>query len=334
MPIEDQMTSPVTQQCFLGLPAVIVSPVMQRVMELVERVARTSASVLIMGETGSGKEIIARAIHHFSLRASKPWVDVNCAALPDQLMESELFGHERGAFSGADSMRQGLFEMAHTGTLFLDEIGELEPRMQVKLLRVLDGVPYYRLGGQRKIQVNTRVLAATNQDLEAAVRSGGFRGDLYHRLNQCQVRVPPLRERVEDIVPLAEHFLRQQCEHLSFSEEAKSMLRRHDWRGNARELRNVVTAAVVRSKGDRIESYDITVQKSGMGVEARPAGGLRLDGLERDAILEALRKTQGHHQQAADLLGISRRTLSRKLKLYGTELKGESAYAYRTAIDS
>ncbi|HEY3839984.1 MAG TPA: sigma 54-interacting transcriptional regulator, partial [Bryobacteraceae bacterium] len=219
------MTSTVTQQCFLGLPAVIVSPAMRRLMELVERVARTSASVLIIGETGSGKEIVARAIHHFSVRSSKPWVDVNCAALPDQLMESELFGHERGAFSGADSMRQGLFEMAHTGTLFLDEIGELEPRMQVKLLRVLDGVPYYRLGGQRKIQVNTRVLAATNQDLEAAVRSGGFRSDLYHRLNQCQVRVPPLRERVEDIVPLAEHFLRQQDECLSFSDAAKRVLR-------------------------------------------------------------------------------------------------------------
>jgi DNA-binding NtrC family response regulator len=334
MPIEDQMTSPVTQQCFLGLPAVIVSPVMQRLMELVERVARTSASVLIMGETGSGKEIIARAIHHFSLRSSKPWVDVNCAALPDHLMESELFGHERGAFSGADSMKQGLFEMAHTGTLFLDEIGELEPRMQVKLLRVLDGVPYYRLGGQRKIQVNTRVLAATNQDLETAVRSGGFRGDLYHRLNQCQIRVPPLRERVEDIVPLAEHFLRQQCEHLSFSEEAKQMLRCHDWRGNARELRNVITAAVVRSEGDLIEGFDISIMKTTPGVHARPPGGLRLDGLEREAILEALRKTQGHHQQAADLLGISRRTLSRKLKLYETDMKGESAYAYGSTLDN
>ena len=327
------MTSTGTEQCFLGLPAVIVSPAMRRLMELVERVARTSASVLIMGETGSGKEIIARAIHHFSLRASKPWVDVNCAALPDQLMESELFGHERGAFSGADSMKQGLFEMAHTGTLFLDEIGELEPRMQVKLLRVLDGVPYYRLGGQRKIQVSTRVLAATNQDLEAAVRSGSFRSDLYHRLNQCQVRVPPLRERLEDIVPLAEHFLRQQCEFLSFSDGAKRVLRGHDWRGNARELRNVVTAAVVRARGEVIEDYDISILKSGPGEVRQAPGDLRLDGLERDAILAALRKTGGHHQQAADLLGISRRTLSRKLKIYGTDFKEEPAYAYGTSLD-
>ncbi len=162
-------------------------------MELVVRVARTSAAVLIVGETGCGKEIVARAIHHFSLRSAKPWVDVNCGALPEQLMESELFGHEKGAFSGAEAAKPGLFEMAHGGTLFLDEVGELEPRMQVKLLRVLDGVPYYRVGGQKKIAVDTRILAATNRNLEEAVRAGRFRGDLYHRLNQCQVRVPPLR---------------------------------------------------------------------------------------------------------------------------------------------
>src|SRR5262245_51756858 len=149
------------QLCFLGTAAVIASPAMRRLMELVERVARTSASVLITGETGSGKEIIARAIHHFSLRSSKPWIDINCGALPDQLMESELFGHEKGAFSGADATKPGLFELAHTGTMFLDEVGELEPRMQVKLLRVLDGTPYYRVGGQRKVQVNTRIVAAT-----------------------------------------------------------------------------------------------------------------------------------------------------------------------------
>ncbi len=301
-------------------------------MELVERVARTSASVLIIGETGSGKEVVARAIHHYSLRSSKPWVDVNCAALPDNLMESELFGHERGAFSGADSLKPGLFEMADTGTLFLDEIGELEPRMQVKLLRVLDGVPYYRLGGQKKVQVNTRILAATNQDLESAVRSGSFRSDLYHRLNQCQVRVPPLRERIDDIIPLAQHFLRQQCPQTSFSEDAKQALRRHDWAGNARELRNVVTAALLRAQGDMIEAQDLDRLQSSGRPGPRPAGDLRLDGLEREAILEALKKTGGHHQQAADLLGISRRTLSRKLKLYGPDVKEEPDYAYGTTL--
>lgn len=306
---------------------------MRQVMDLVERVARTQASVLIIGETGSGKEIVARAIHHFSLRSSKPWVDVNCAALPDHLMESELFGHERGAFSGADSLKQGLFEMANTGTLFLDEIGELEPRMQVKLLRVLDGVPYYRLGGQKKVQVNTRILAATNQDLEASVRSGGFRSDLYHRLNQCQLRVPPLRERIEDIVPLAEHFLRQQSMEAGLSDDAKCVLQAHDWPGNARELRNAVIGALLRSRGALIEAQDFSGLKVTDSRASRLGGALRLDGLEKDAILEALRKTGGHHQQAADLLGISRRTLSRKLKLYGPEGRGEANYVYGTTLD-
>jgi DNA-binding NtrC family response regulator len=249
-------------------------------------------------------------------------------------MESELFGHEKGAFSSADSAKPGLFELAHTGTLFLDEIGELEPRMQVKLLRVLDGVPYYRVGGQRKIEVSTRILAATNQNLEEAVRGGRFRSDLYHRLNQCQVRVPPLRERPEDIVPLAEFFLRQHSEQACFSEEAQEALRAYHWPGNARELRNVVTAALVHARGYEIESADL----GPLELSAHPArriaalptagGGLRLDGLERDAILEALRKTGGHHQRAAALLGISRRTLTRKLKLYRDVEDKESNHAY------
>jgi DNA-binding NtrC family response regulator len=297
-------------------------------MEIVEKVARTSAAVLIVGETGSGKEIVARAIHHFSLRSQKPWVDVNCAALPEHLMESELFGHERGAFSGADSTKPGLFEMAHTGTLFLDEIGELEPRMQVKLLRVLDGVPYYRLGGQKKVQVNTRILAATNQNLEAAVRSGQFRSDLYHRLHQFEVRVPPLRERREDIIPLAEHFLRQQCEVSTFSEDAKRLLRSFAWPGNARELRNFVTTALVQATGDVITVEALGCRETASCGPVRSTGGLRLDGMERDAILTALQKTSGHHQRAADMLGISRRTLSRKLKLYNADEKEEDAYAH------
>jgi len=305
--------------CFLGLPAVIVSPAMRRVMEIVERVARTSAAVLIVGETGSGKEIVARAIHHFSVRSQRPWVDVNCAALPEHLMESELFGHERGAFSGADSTKPGLFEMAHTGTLFLDEIGELEPRMQVKLLRVLDGVPYYRLGGQKKVQVNTRILAATNQNLEARVRAGQFRSDLFHRLNQFEVRVPPLRERKEDIVPLAEYFLSQQGATTTFSEDAKRLLCACAWHGNARELRNAVTSAVIRATGEVITAQDLSCREAASSDATVSTGGTRLDGMERDAIFSALRKTAGHHQQAADMLGISRRTLSRKLKLYSAD---------------
>src|ERR1700689_2853809 len=178
---------------FLGVPAVIASPAMRSVLDLTERVARTSASVLITGETGAGKEIVARAIHHYSLRTNRPWVDFSCAALPEHLVESELFGHEKGAFSGADTAKAGLFELANTGTLFLDEVGELEPRMQVKLLRVLDGVAYYRLGGTRKVTVDVRFVAAAKQDLEQMVDTGSFRGDLYHRLGQICLHVRPLR---------------------------------------------------------------------------------------------------------------------------------------------
>src|SRR5262252_948455 len=178
---------------FLGMHAVVKSKPMLDLLSVAERVGRTNAAVLITGETGSGKELIARAVHHYSLRCSKPWVDVSCAALPEHLVESELFGYERGAFSGADTSKPGLFELANHGTLFLDEIGELEPRMQVKLLRVLDGVAYYRLGGVRKVSVDVRVVAASNQDLERMVQSGKFRGDLYHRLGQICLRVPPLR---------------------------------------------------------------------------------------------------------------------------------------------
>src|SRR5271170_1387293 len=194
---------------YLGMPAIVVSPAMLQVIDMVQRVGQTNATVLITGESGVGKELVARAVHHYSLRCHKSWVDVSCAALPEHLIESELFGYEKGAFSGADGSKPGLFELAHNGTLFLDEIGELEPRMQVKLLRVLDGTPYYRLGGVRKVTVDVRIVAATNQNLEDMVRSGRFRGDLYHRLCQIQLRIPPLRDRIEDIVPIAEHFLGQ-----------------------------------------------------------------------------------------------------------------------------
>src|SRR5437016_9367284 len=218
------MRPPSESRVFLGMAAVVASPAMRQLLALVERVAQTPASVLIQGESGSGKELIARAVHHHSLRCSKPWVDVSCAALPEHLVESELFGYEKGAFSGADSAKPGLFELANLGTLFLDEIGELEPRMQVKLLRVLDGVPYFRLGGVRKVTVDVRVVAATNQDLEHMVDTGQFRGDLFHRLGQICLHVPPLRERAEDIVPLAEHFLHQSNPRLVFSEDAVELL--------------------------------------------------------------------------------------------------------------
>ena len=300
---------------------------MLQLIELVERIAQTNAAVLITGESGSGKELIARAVHHYSLRCSKPWVDVSCAALPEHLVESELFGYERGAFSGADSPKPGLFELAHHGTLFLDEVGELEPRMQVKLLRVLDGVAYYRLGGTRKVTIDVRIVAATNQDLEKMVETGQFRNDLYHRLGQICLRVPPLRERREDIVPLAEHFLHQSNLNRYFSPEALQALERHRWSGNVRELRNVVTKAAVLARGEEIHSEDLVLSQPRVSAETAPmltVPTLNLDGMERTTILRVLAQTNGHQQRAADLLGISRRTLSRKLKLYGREAVRQS----------
>src|SRR3989440_404109 len=192
-----------------GTTAVVRSEIMRKLMAMVERVAQQDAAVLIVGETGSGKEMVAKAIHQHSLRCGKPFVDVNCAAFPEHLVESELFGYEKGAFSGADVTKPGLFEMSDQGTLLLDEIGELDGKVQAKLLRVLDGVAYYRLGGSRKVTVNVRVIAATNRNLEQEVQGGKFRRDLYHRLTQFQLQVPPLRERREDISALAEYFLLQ-----------------------------------------------------------------------------------------------------------------------------
>jgi len=304
------------QQVFLGVTAIVVSPAMRQVMELVKRAARMPAAILITGETGTGKEVVARAVHHYSLRVSRPWIDFNCAALPEHLVESELFGHEKGAFSGADTLKPGLFEMAHTGTIFLDEVGELDPRVQVKLLRVLDGVPYYRVGGQKKIGVDARIVAATNQDLAEASAARRFRSDLYYRLNQCQIRVPALRERPEDIVPIAQYFLRQHAAEAEFSPAARKALEGHPWPGNIRELRNVVTHAMVAARGYQIGVEDLPPLQSG-GVRptlVRSVWGL--ENLEREAILTALRKTNGHHRRTAEMLGISRRTLSRKLKLY------------------
>ena len=320
------------------MPAVISSPAMQQIIELAERIAQSNAAVLITGESGSGKELIARSVHHYSLRCSKPWVDVSCAALPEHLVESELFGYEKGAFSGADSSKPGLFELAHHGTLFLDEVGELEPRMQVKLLRVLDGVAYYRLGGTRKVTVDVRIVAATNQDLEHMVETGSFRGDLYHRLGQICLRVPPLRERIEDIVPLAEHFLAHTNPRLSFSPDALRALEGHSWPGNVRELRNVVTKAAVLARDTEIGAGDLLLgtpravaQPANVVAVSAPApapgtasASANLDGMEKTTILRVLAQTNGHQQKAAELLGISRRTLSRKLKLYGREAVRQS----------
>jgi len=314
------MTSDCTH-VFLGMKAVIASETMRHLMSLAERVARSNATVLIMGESGSGKEVLARAIHHYSGRSQKPWVDLNCGALPEHLIESELFGYDRGAFSGASSNKPGLFELAHQGTIFLDEIAELEMKMQVKLLRVLDGVPYYRLGGVKKVSVDVRIVAATNQELETAVAEGRFRSDLYHRLTQITLRVPPLRKRIEDIAPLAEHFLAQHDPSLRFSPAAIEVLLRHSWPGNIRELRNVVMRAAVLSLEDEIGPADLPLHHSAdLHSDAVSLPSSSLEGMERKMIFDALHSTNGHQQKAAAKLGISRRTLSRKLKVYDSGL--------------
>lgn len=313
---EEQATRP---QSYLGLSAIIASQPMQNLIQLVIKVAQTNATVLITGESGSGKELVARAVHHYSLRCTKPWVDLNCGALPEHLIESELFGYEKGAFSGADSMKPGLFEAASTGTLLLDEIGELDIKTQVKLLRVLDGVPYYRLGGTKKVTVDVRVVAATNVNLEEAIQAGKFRADLYHRLSPIQIRVPPLRERVADIGPLATFFLEQQDPRRRFTLDAIEVLARYSWPGNVRELRNVVTRAAVYSSGEDIGPADLPAEISGKQMPAvapDQIGTYSLDGLEQHTIFKVLAQTGGHQQKAADILGISRRTLIRKLKLY------------------
>jgi two-component system, NtrC family, response regulator AtoC len=305
----------------LEMDVVVCSEAMHKLMSMVERVAQGNAAVLITGETGSGKELIARSIHYHSLRAGRAWVDVNCAALPEHLVESELFGYEKGAFSGADSPKEGLFELADKGTLFFDEVGELEPRTQVKLLRVLDGAPYYRLGGHRKIAVDVRIVAATNQSLDEAVKAGRFRSDLFHRLSQIQLRVPPLRERPEDLVALAQYFLAQSHPDKSLSYATLELLRLYGWPGNIRELRNVVLQAATMTANDEIQPSDLPAEMAGVRVVPSATASaeqedVALDDVEKQAIIRALMHANGHRGIAADKLRISRRTLSRKLKQY------------------
>jgi transcriptional regulator with PAS, ATPase and Fis domain len=314
-----------------GSAFVLASPLMHRFVRMVDRVAGHTETVLITGETGTGKELIARSIHQSSNRRGRPWIDINCAALPENLVESELFGYEKGAFTGADVSKPGLFELADRGTLFLDEIGELQLHTQVKLLRVLDGYPFYRLGGHRKIKVDVRIVAATNQDLEAAVTAGRFRQDLFHRLGQFQLRVPPLRERPEDIVALAEHFLHLKAPRSSFAPDAVSALLSYSWPGNIRELRNLVARVAVQSNHPEIQPAHIEAAMSGSPTAQRQSASMpvgNLDSMEEQMIIRALERSGGHRGQAADQLGISRRTLSRKLKEYNINISpGEGSNA-------
>jgi transcriptional regulator with PAS, ATPase and Fis domain len=287
-------------------------------MRLVEQVACHPAAVLIVGETGTGKEMIARSIHSHSLRCNKPWVDVNCAAIPEHLVESELFGYEKGAFSGADTQKIGYFEMADGGTLFLDEIGDLDPRVQVKLLRVLDGVPYYRLGGNKKVSVNVRVVAATNQNLEELVRAGRFRNDLYHRLAEFKLEIPPLRERPEDLLAIAEQILQQHYTNSRFSNDAITAMLTHEWPGNVRELRNSIFRAIMLAKNASVEitSTDLKLNRESTPSPSKNPLNRDLDQVEKQIVFDTLDRCGGNQGKAAEALGISRRTLLRKLKTY------------------
>jgi transcriptional regulator with PAS, ATPase and Fis domain len=313
------MDSAARMQLIDGTTAVICSQAMQRLMSMVERVAAHEAAVLIAGETGSGKELVARAMHECSPRNGKPFVDVNCAALPEHLVESELFGYEKGAFSGADSTKPGLFEVANHGTIFLDEIGELDPKIQAKLLRVLDGAAYYRLGGSRKVDVDVRVIAATNRDLEQEVNAGKFRGDLYHRLAQFHLQVPPLRERIEDISALAEYFLQKQCTGANFTPDAIEALEHYSWPGNVRELKNVIFKIAVNARQGKQEFRAIDLPAVICGVpDAIESGTLdgNLEDMERRMIFRAMEQSENNQKKAALQLGISTRTLRRKLEKY------------------
>ncbi len=299
--------------------AVVADPKMLAVIDTARNVAAHNASVLIVGETGVGKELVARLIHEHSPRSSKPWVDINCSALPEHLAESELFGYEKGAFSGADAAKPGLFEIANGGTLFLDEIGDLDPKVQAKLLRVLDGSPYYRLGGSRKVAVDVRVVAATNRDLDASVQQGTFRRDLFHRIGEVHIEVPPLRERPEDILALARHFLEQRNPEARFTPEALESLLQFEWRGNVRELRNLVLKLVIQSSALEITVDDILLQM-GASKNYPPTSAKCLSSeitsireVEREMIVRALELTNGNQTLAAERLGMPRRTFCRKL---------------------
>lgn len=303
---------------------------MLEMLSLVRRVAPSEATVLIRGESGTGKELIAKAIHYASPRASGPLVRVNCAALPETLLESELFGHEKGAFTGALATRKGRFELADGGSLFLDEIGDLPLPLQAKLLRVLQEREFERVGSSLPIRVNVRILAATHRDLEALLKAGQFRDDLYYRLNVVTIVLPPLRERREDLPSLMDHFLRVFTEKngktiRGFTQKAREALLRYDYPGNVRELENIIERAVVLTRDDVIGRADLPLSIQEPDGEDNEQASLpaAVEGIERRMIKEALARCGGVQTRAAELLGISERRLRYKLNKYG--LRGESS---------
>lgn len=332
----------------LGVESEIVgaSRVMEQISQQIVQAAPTNATVLIRGESGVGKELVARAVHYSSTRRKGPFVCLNCAALTESLLESELFGHERGAFTGAVGRKIGKFETAHQGTLFLDEIGEMSPTIQAKFLRVLEGHPFERVGGSQPVKVDVRVIAATNRDLEKDVAQGLFRRDLYFRLRVVEIVVPPLRKRPGDIPELADYFFRKVCAETGrklrgFTPRAMEQMLRYRWPGNVRELKNVVERAVVLAPGEQIDQEDLILSKlptSGETVDQGPLQPeyrpLSLADVERQHILATLKATGWNKSQAASILGIERSTLDRKIRRYElTDLAPKASWLGRAAAE-
>ena len=306
------------------------SAAMQKVQELIRRVAPSRASVLITGESGVGKELVANAVHNLSPRKDKSFIKVHCAALSETLLESELFGHEKGAFTGAEKMQKGRFELAHGGTIFLDEIGEINPSVQIKILRVLQEKKFERVGGEQTIEVDVRIVAATNRNLEEEVKAGRFREDLYYRLNVVHIPVPPLRERRDDIPLLMASFLdefnRENGRHIKgLNSKAKAAMFRYAWPGNIRELRNCMESAVVMCSGDEITLQDLPPSVSaaagtGAGDDSVSVPlGVTLDEADRLVIEANLAANRGNKSRTAEILGIGRKTLQRKLAEWGSD---------------
>ena len=300
------------------------SPSLQKVNNLINKVADSKISILITGESGVGKEVVADAIQQKSSRRDKPFIKVHCAALSESLLESELFGHEKGAFTGAETLHKGKFELADGGTIFLDEIGEINPGVQVKLLRVLQEKKFERVGGEKTIEVDVRVISATNKTLEDEVKQKHFREDLYFRLKGIEIMVPPLRERKDDIPLLLNNFLlkynKENNKNIKgFSNSAKNILFNYDWPGNVRELQHCVESAVVMASGDEIQAEDLTIKledkKNSSGILV--PYGISLEDAEKMIILENLESNNGNKTKTADILKIGRKTLHRKLNEYG-----------------
>jgi DNA-binding NtrC family response regulator len=296
-------------------------PLMKEALTLIERAAPTDAPILIRGETGTGKELAARLVHRASGRRSHALVEVNCAAMPDTLLESEMFGHERGAFTDARERKQGLLEVADDGTIFLDEIGEMSPSTQAKMLRVLQAKRFTRLGGLETIHSNCRVVAATNRDIEAAIAAGQFREDLYYRLAVVEIRIPPLRERPDDIIPLAEHFLRQYAaayrrSNLSLSPDVRTLLARQRWPGNVRELKNLIERAVIFCESGAIQPHHLSPQyREAEGAESTELSD-KFAASTRRIIEEAIQRAGGSKSEAARILHIDRKTLYNRMKKF------------------